>query len=486
MPNSSAPVLAGFHPDPTICRVGADYYLATSSFEFFPGVPLFHSRDLAHWTPIGHALSRPSQLEPGELLPSKGVFAPTLRHHGGRFWMVTTNMSRMMDGQLIVHATDPAGPWSDPVHVPGAIGIDPDLAWDDAGNCYLTYCSFGVRGPAGIVQVPVDPATGAQLGDPYRLWQGTGLANPEGPHLYRIDGTWYLMLAEGGTERGHAVTIARGPAPQGPFTPCPQNPILSHRSTTHPVQNTGHADLVRAADGAWWAVHLGVRPHGVTPHFHVLGRETFLARVEWQDGWPRLTTISRPGALEDHSFTDDFGGATLHSRWVSPGGDPAAIATPHPSGGATLAPAGLLAFRVRDHAWTATAEVEGDTRFVLRLDDRHWYGLAVSVSVSGTTVRAIARIGDLEQTVGSAEVASGPVTLRIAAAVPEGSGEPGDMSGPDEIVLSVGDAELGRLDGRYLSTEVAGGFTGRVLGAGALGDGASRLLSVSYSPAVNS
>ncbi|GAA4602185.1 hypothetical protein BJY16_004160 [Actinoplanes octamycinicus] len=464
------PIIAGFHPDPTVCRVGADYYLATSSFEYVPGVPLFHSRDLASWRQIGHILTRPGQLDPDELSPSRGIFAPTLRYHGGRFWMVTTNTSRMMSGQLIVHAADPAGPWSDPVHVSGAIGIDPDLAWDEAGNCYLTYASYGMAAPAGITQVRILPATGTELSDHYPVWPGSGLVHPEGPHLYRIDGLWYLMLAEGGTERGHAVTIARGPAPEGPFTACPGNPILSHRSTGHPVQNTGHADLVQAADGRWWAVHLGVRPRGTTPHFHVLGRETFLARVDWTDGWPALTTVSRPGGPVDHSFTVTDG--VFDERWVAPGADPAAIAAPHPDGGARLRSAGLLCVRVRDQAWSATAEFDGPGRLVLRLDHRHWYALHVADGVA----TAIARVGDLEQVVGTGP--AGP--LGLAAVAPAGADNPGSAAGPDEIVLSAGDVELARLDGRYLSTEVAGGFTGRLLGIGTLGPAETRLVSFTY------
>ncbi|WIM98900.1 family 43 glycosylhydrolase [Actinoplanes oblitus] len=463
------PIIAGFHPDPTVCRVGDDYYLATSSFEYVPGVPLFHSRDLTSWRRIGHILTRPEQLDPDELTPSRGIFAPTLRYHDGRFWMVTTNTSRMMSGQLIVHATNPAGPWSDPVYVPGALGIDPDLAWDEAGDCYLTYASYGMRAPAGITQVRISPATGAELSEHYPVWQGTGLAHPEGPHLYLIDGTWYLMLAEGGTERGHAVTIARGPGPAGPFTACPANPILSHRSTGHPVQNTGHADLVQAADGGWWAVHLGVRPRGTTPHFHVLGRETFLARVDWADGWPALTTVSRPGGPADHSFGVTDG--VFDSRWVAPGADPAAIAAPHPEGGALLRSADLLCVRVTDRSWTATATFAGPGRLVLRLDHRHWYALHVSDGVA----TAIARIGDLEQVVGTAP--AGP--LRISAVAPAGD-DSASASGPDDIVLSAAGTELARLDGRYLSTEVAGGFTGRMLGIGTLGTSETRLVSFTY------
>lgn len=435
--DNAVPIIAGFFPDPTVCRVGDDYYLACSSCEYSPAVPIFHSRDRYRWEQIGNVLTEVTATE-----PSQGVYAPTLRHHDDRFWMITTDVGRLRDGHLITHAERPEGPWSEPVFVAGTFGIDPDLAWDDDGTCYLTYASFNEGG--GIVQVRVDPLTGKALSEVTLIWRGTGLSNTEAPHLYQIDGIWYLMVAEGGTERGHAVTIARGPTPQGPFEACPGNPILSHRSTAHPVQNTGHADLVQAADGSWWAVYLGVRPQGFTPYFHVNGRETFLARVTWEDGWPVFHDPSPGVTPVDHSFTEDFTGPSLHPRWVTPGGD-------------------LLCVRVRDHRWTAEATIDltaGPSRLVLRLDDRHWYG----VFAEAGRVRAVARIGDLEQEAGTAPVTADVITLRIAAADPANAGAMSVTVGPDSIVLSADDTELARLDGRYLSTEVAGGFTGRVLG----------------------
>ncbi|GAA3484973.1 hypothetical protein GCM10018966_095050 [Streptomyces yanii] len=151
----SNPVVPGFHPDPSICRVGTDYYLACSSFEYFPGVPIFHSRDLVHWTQIGNALERPDQLRLSpDAASSGGIYAPTLRHHDGRFWLITTNVHD--GGNLLFTATDPAGPWSDPIRVPGVPGIDPDLAWDDDGNCWCTY--------AGVGQIRIDPHTGESFG----------------------------------------------------------------------------------------------------------------------------------------------------------------------------------------------------------------------------------------------------------------------------------------------------------------------------------
>lgn len=460
----TVPIVPGFHPDPSICRVGDRYYLANSSFEYVPGVPIRRSTDLVSWELVGHALTRPSQLPPSDGAANTGIYAPTLRHHDGRFHLVTTNV---LDGRghLIVTAEDPAGPWSDPVHVPGTTGIDPDLCWDDDGGCHLTWASFRPDLP-GIASVPIDVGTGAMLAEPRLLWNGTGLAAPEGPHLYRVDGWWYLLLAEGGTERGHAVTIARARTLEGPYEPGPANPILTHRSTTHPVQNTGHADLVECADGSWAMVYLGVRPRGKTPQFHVNGRETFLAGVDWVDGWPVADETRFTVAPADNSFTDGF--AELHPRWVAPGASPVV----HQAGPDGLVLSGFLLTRALDEYWTAVADLDvsrGTAAFVVRIDDRHWYGL----TADGTTVTATVAIGPAVQTV-TAVAAGSAVSLRIRALEPPVSGPFREITEPDLVELAVLDAGgraevLGSFDGRYLSTEVAAGFTGRMIGVRVLG-----------------
>ena len=450
---TTRPVIAGFYPDPSICRAGDDYYLATSSFEYFPGVPLFHSRDLIHWEQVGNILDRPSQLEPG-IGASGGIYAPTLRFHDGRFWLITTNVSQGK-GQLIVTAEDPRGPWTDPVFVEDAGGIDPDLAWDLDGTCYVTWSAS-----AGIMQAAVDPAAGALLEEPRRMWSGTGLAWPEAPHLYHRDGWWYLLIAEGGTERGHSVSVARSRSITGPFEGAPGNPVFTHRSTRQPVQNVGHSDLVELPDGSWAAVFLGTRPGGTTPHFHTNGRETFLAGISWSDGWPTYDETRYDVPPADHSFTDDLRAPRLHPRWVSPDADPQALVD-----GVHLGTGGLLAVRTRDEAWSLEVTVApSNFRQVLRLDDRHW----CSLDLSPDRVVARLRIGPLEQELASAPLTGDtPVTLRITA-------KPATFGGPDDIELGFGRGtsyqELASFDGRYLSTEVAGGFTGRMLGLQALSD----------------
>ena len=281
------PVIRGFHPDPSICRVGRDFYLATSSFEYFPGVPIFHSRDLVHWTKIGHALTRPSQLDLRRIPSSSGIYAPTLRRARGRYFLVTTNVRG--GGNFYVTARHPAGPWSDPVWL-DRDGIDPSLLFDGSDVYYTRNGKGPDRDHPRIHQAKIDVDRGRLLGRLRPIWDGTGGIWPEGPHLYKVGTTYYLLTAEGGTGYGHSVVVARSPRPFGPFEPCPYNPILTHRGRPRdPVQAVGHADLVELADGRWWAVLLGVRPK--RGRHHHLGRETFLAPVAWTpDGWPILGT----------------------------------------------------------------------------------------------------------------------------------------------------------------------------------------------------
>lgn len=478
-----APIIPGFHPDPSVCRVGDDYYLANSSFEYAPGVPLWHSRDLLTWTLVGNILDRPEQLLPGRAGSSQGVYAPTLRHHDGRFWLITTDVTGP-SGQLVVSAEDPAGPWSAPTYLEGLHGIDPDLAWDDDGTCFVTYCSSGPDG-VGIAQVRVDLEKGIALEEPRWLWSGTGLAHPEAPHLYRRGAYWYLLIAEGGTERGHSVSVARATRPEGPYTGAPVNPILSHRSTTHPVQNTGHADLVENPDGSWAMVYLAVRPRGYTPMFHVNGRETFLAGIDWVDDWPVVDEDRYDVPARDTSYTDTFDGSSLHPRWVSPGAGLAGIAAPGPDGGLRLSPGtgpradvGALTARALDPAWRFEADLglaHGSGALLLRLDDTHW----CEIRADAGQVHAVVRIGPLETRHGAAVPLTGPsLTLRAESVAPT-------TNGPDDVRLTAvvdgTEHELTRFDGRYLSTEVAAGFTGRVVGLRAI-DGVVDVAEVRYAP----
>lgn len=281
------PILKGFYPDPSICRKGDDYYMVTSSFEFFPGVPIFHSKDLVNWKQIGHCLNRESQLPLHDVRYSMGIFAPVIRYHekNDRFYMVTTNVTKF--GNFFVYADDPYGDWSEPILIEQG-GIDPSFFFDDDGTAHFISNAYEGDDPTtGFLMGPIDLETGQFLRKPTPVWGGIGESAPEAPHIYKIGEWYYQMIAEGGTELGHMETIARSRALYGLYEACPFNPILTHRNRkNHEIQATGHADLIKDTEGSWWALFLGYRE--THPYFHHLGRETFLAPVEWVEEWPLI------------------------------------------------------------------------------------------------------------------------------------------------------------------------------------------------------
>lgn len=290
------PLLPGFYPDPSICRSGEDYYLVTSTFEFFPAVPIFHSRDLVHWHQIGHCLDRPSQLDLTGIAASQGIYAPTIRFHNGRFYMVTTLVRDPFywgNINFFVTAEDPAGPWSDPVVIEGADGIDPTLFFDDDKVYYLGNMRPNPSNPKDrnrhIWLQELDLETGKLLGERYILRTDGALyhaGTPEGPHLYHIGEYYYLLIAEGGTDYTHSVTVFRSRRLTGPYEENPRNPLITHRnlSLSSAINSTGHADLIETQNGEWWAVLLASRPDGGP--YRNLGRETFAVPVIWEHGWP--------------------------------------------------------------------------------------------------------------------------------------------------------------------------------------------------------
>lgn len=298
------PVLPGMHPDPSICRVGKDYYLVTSSFEYFPGIPVFRSQDLIHWEQIGHCIDRESQLILRKGFPgATGLYAPTIRFSDGIFYVVCTNVAYggETDGNFFVWTKNPhqKNAWSDPVHL-DTPGIDPSFFFED-GHAYYTGAA-----EEQIFLCEINLITGKYISEPEFIWSGTGSCSPEGPHLYKKDDWYYLMISEGGTELTHMVTIARSREIKGPYTAYEKNPILSNRGKNTVLKATGHADIFQDQNGSWWAVSLGIRCISY-PFKHNLGRETMLMPVIWEkDEWPVLAT---DGILEEiyeaPSFADD-------------------------------------------------------------------------------------------------------------------------------------------------------------------------------------
>lgn len=472
------PVIPGFHPDPSVCRVGDDFYLVNSSFQYFPGVPLFHSKDLIHWEQIGHCLTRPSQLPLHDATTWGGIYAPTIRYNDGTFYMITTNVSDK--GNFIVHTTNPRGEWSEPVWLKQG-GIDPSLYFEN-GKCYL------VSNPdAGIFLCEINPKTGEQLSESKRIWNGTGGRHPEGPHLYKKDGWYYLLISEGGTEYGHKVTIARSRTIDGPYDSNPANPILTHinkNAQNNPIQGTGHADLVQASDGSWWMVCLAFRPQ--TGSHHLLGRETFLAPVRWdENAWPVINedgtialqmdvpTLPQQPPVEKTVRTD-FKDGKLGTEWVH-------IRNYHPenytfsSGKLRLkaTPVNLdnskesptFAGRRQEHInFTATTSLQlqkataGDEAglTVYMFEPAH-YDLFVKQLENGKQAVVLRyRLGEMTHIEKEITLPKNEVQLRVK----------GNKDSYSFEYATDGKSfkELGRMNACYISTETAGGFTGIMLG----------------------
>ena len=347
------PILQGFYPDPSITRVGDDFYLVTSTFAYFPGIPVFHSRDLVSWTQIGNAISRSEQLDFGRLGLSRGVFAPTISHKDGTFYILNTCVD--CGDNFIITARDPAGPWSNPVWL-GDLrgGIDPAPFFDDDGRTWIV----NNGPPEGTPRYQGHRAIWLQEFDlehlrtfgPRRVLVDGGVdpsTNPiwiEGPHILKVNGWYYLVCAEGGTAMGHSQVVLRSRSVTGPYQPYEGNPILTQRDLpadrANPVTSAGHAQLVQTSDGAWWATFLAVRPY--EGDYYNTGRETFLLPVTWEDGWPRILGRGRaipmtharpdlprqpPPAVPTNGpfrLREEFNGAALPPYWMmvrNPRGD---------------------------------------------------------------------------------------------------------------------------------------------------------------------
>ncbi|GAB2834982.1 glycoside hydrolase family 43 protein [Ferruginibacter profundus] len=335
------PILSGFYPDPSICRANNDYYIVNSSFAYYPGLPIFHSTDLLNWQQIGYALNRPEQLNLDGAGVSRGLFAPAIRYHDGTFYILCTLIDK--GGNFIVTAKDPKGPWSNPIWLPEVKGIDPSI--DFIGDkAYIVYNSDPPEnkslydGHRTIRMYAFDYTNFKVTGEEKLLINGgTDIAKKpiwiEGPHLYKVGEYYYLMCAEGGTGYNHSEVIFRTKSLDEPFVSYQNNPILTQRNLDstrkNPITTTGHADLVQATDGKWWAVFLGCRPY--QGDFYNTGRETFMAPVAWKDDWP----VINPGFAEvqysypinavvkktaekfsgNYFFRDDFNTSILNNRY---------------------------------------------------------------------------------------------------------------------------------------------------------------------------
>lgn len=328
------PVLSGFYPDPSICKTGNDYYLVNSTFAYFPGIPVFHSKDLQHWKQLGNVISRPSQMNFMGDGTSRGLFAPAINYHNGLYYVSCTLIDHK--GNFIVTAKNPAGPWSDPIWLPGVDGIDPSLFFEGT-QTYIVYNSSApdrkpqYEGHRTLRMFELDSKTLKIKGEETLLVNGgVDLSKKpvwiEGPHIYKRQGYYYLMAAEGGTAENHSEVIFRSRALKGPYIPYANNPVLTQRNLDpnrkNPVTSTGHADLVEGPDGKTYALFIAARPY--EGDYYNTGRETFIAPVKWVDGWPVINpghqevqytypvtfpVLPEKGALPmtgDFSYTIDF------------------------------------------------------------------------------------------------------------------------------------------------------------------------------------
>lgn len=501
------PVLSGFHPDPSICRKGGDYFLVNSTFTFFPAIPVWHSRDLVNWRRVGYAVDRPSQLALDSLRFNRGVYAPDISYnpHNDTFYIINTCVDGV--GNYVIKCKDPlAGGWSDPIPLSEVEGIDPSLFFDDDGRAYLLHNDM----PPGERQWKshralwlreFDTERDCTVGERTLLLDG-GLdfaAQPEwleGPHLYKHEGRYYLLAAEGGTYEEHSQVALVSDDIRGPYAPCSVNPILTQRDLpadrADKVTSTGHADMVCTPDGEWWAVFLGCRPYD--GDFYNTGRETFLLPVTWRDGGPVIlpqgeavpTVVRKEGLRPDGAgcLTGNFAWGTDFAEGLD--GEWTMIRIPRTKwwrtsarglelkdSGAGLCDTGNPAFvgyRQRHTCFTASAVMEFEPAaegafagMALYQNERHNIVFGKTLR-DGVPVLTVVSVCKEERTEYCAPVpalcADGAVTLRVSVDGGEGRFEAvfGDGAHEKTVVVASG------VDLRGLSTRTARGFNGVFVG----------------------
>ena len=510
------PILQGFYPDPSITRAGDDYYLVHSTFAWFPGIPVFHSRDLVNWTQIGNAIDRPSQLDFKNLGLSRGVFAPSISYRDGTFYILNTCVD--CGGNFVITAKSATGPWSDPVWLPEIEGgIDPSLFFDEDGSSWI----LNNGPPPGTPLYDGHRAIWIQRFNPAALKMTgprtlliNGGVRPEekpiwieGPHIFRKDGWYYLIAAEGGTAENHSQVVLRSRAVTGPYEAYAGNPILTQRALprdrANPITSAGHADFVDTSAGEWWATFLATRPY--SGDYYNTGRETFLMRVRWEDGWPRMTgpgevipwtapapklkrqripAIPMNGAFRQR---DEFTSPKLPLHWMmmrNPRenwwkieGGQLNIAARHAALGDNGNPS-LLARRQQHINATAITTVRfkpgsdaDEAGLVALQSDEFWYFLAVGRSEGRPVIRLKRRAGPQDPVTGTTlkqvrlPIAPGsPVRLRAQA-----RGARYDFSWSSDGRRW--DPVITGADGTILSTKRAGGFVGAVFGVHAYSGG---------------
>ncbi len=513
------PILSGFYPDPSICRAGGDYYLTTSTFAYFPGLPIFHSKDLVNWKQVGNAIDRPEQMDFTGAGVSRGLFAPAISYHKGIFYIVCTFIDKL--GNFVIVAKDPKGPWSKPVPLPEVKGIDPSLFFDDDDKAYIVFNSI--------------PPNNISLHDGHRTirmfgfdWQnlkvtgeekllvngGTDMAKKpvwiEAPHIIRKDGYYYLICAEGGTAYNHSEVVFRSVTVDGPYLPYEKNPILTQRhldaNRPNPVTTAGHADFVQTPDNNWFAVFLGCRPYEGS--YYNIGRETFMTPVTWKEGWPHILEgdelvqykypVPMPSVTRkvnnpfsgNFTFKDNFDGKHLDHRWIF-------LRTPFEPWYSLSEPKGILTMRLRPEMvsgkenpsfiahrqqhWkgSATTSVEfvpisenEKAGLIIFQNEQHYYFLCQTYKNNQPAVELYKGPGNANAGKEPELLATQPLSVKMKKLQLKISFDKGDYAfwyaeGNSKWVLL-----KDKVDGRFLSTAAGGGFVGSVFGLYATSSGA--------------
>jgi xylan 1,4-beta-xylosidase len=527
----SNPILSGFYPDPSICRVGTDYYLVNSSFAYYPGLPIFHSKDLVSWTQIGSAMNRPEQLELIGARVSRGLFAPTIRYYKGLFYIVCTLVDK--GGNFVITAKSPKGPWSNPTWLKNVDGIDPSLYFEESnGKAYILYNSVSPENKPlyeghRTIRMRSFDYKNLKAGDDEKILVngGTDISKKpiwiEGPHIYKINDLYYLMCAEGGTAYDHSEVIFKSKNVDGPFEPYSNNPILTQRqldtSRKNPITSTGHADLVQTTDGKWYAVFLGCRPYD--GDYYNTGRETFMAPVRWKDGWPVITEAneevkyyyplpqpkinSHPQNAFSGNFTYStrFGGNNLDPRfiflrtvsknWCYPSGKEAQLymkVRPETiSGTANPSFVGFRQSHIKCSTMTslqfAAAAENEKAGLTIFQNEHHFYYLCKSIDGGKPVVQLYRSTTGEDMELLKSEILpsnSQHVNLLIVAEGPTYSfyWSTGFERMMDQVKWNMLSSHV---DGKYLSTKTAGGFVGSIFGMYTTSLGKPSTSSVTYS-----
>ena len=501
------PIAAGFYPDPSIVRVGDEFYMVNSSFSYFPGIPIHRSTNLVDWEPLGYVLTRESQLKLTGASVSRGIYAPTIRYHEGTFYVITTGVDGA-GGNFVVTATDPAGEWSDPYYLPEIDGIDPSIFFDEDGRTYITHNGPPIGEPLynghraiwkwefDLSKMQVVPNSGKVI-----VNGGVDLSKKpvwvEGPHLYKINGWYYLMCAEGGTAESHSEVVFRSRSLEQPFEAYTENPILTQRdldtARESPIATAGHADMVQLDDGSWWAVFLATRNY--QQHYFNTGRETFLLPVSWKDGWPVIlaageaipyrqtapkgldVTVNAQALTGNIIHRDKFDSGRLGWQWNMLRGGDSSWMKLKGNGGLSLTPNSVklsqleqpvfvgrrqqnLSYRAEADMVAALSESVHAGVTVFQSEQAHYffylslrngeYWLSVDMADKPVTAQKLGKLVDTKQIKFIVEGDKGELSLSYQ--LESGSGW--------SKVLTLAN----KLDATVLSTQKAGGFVGSYIG----------------------